>query len=161
MPLSINWRLCPTLTGIPVQIREYQAADAVEILCGGAKQPSAKLDIALAEAKKKEGPTATVVDGDRVMACFGLSIVWEGMAEAWMLCVSDINKHPMVARNAKRCLKNWIEEYKLVRIQAPLRADFMDGIKLAHWLGFECEGRMRKYQPDGTDALMHSIIIEG
>ena len=146
-----------------ITTRPYQAADALEILKGQAKQPGAALDEMsekLAVANEDNGPSVTFLADGNVIGCAGLTICWPGMSEAWMLCVKDIYKHPMVARVAKRQLITWADQYNLVRIQAPLRDDFMDGITFANWLGFSCEGRMRKFHPDGCDALLHSIIFE-
>ncbi len=146
-----------------ITTREYRAEDAIGILKGQPRQPGATLDDMsekLASANENNGPSVTFLADDKVIGSAGLTICWPGMAEAWCLFIHDITNYPMIARVAKRQLRTWADEYNLVRIQAPLREDFMAGITFAHWLGFECEGRMRKFHPDGCDALMHSIIYE-
>jgi len=143
-----------------ITAREYQPADALEIFKGSAKQPGAGPDTELAEAKKAEGPTVTFMAGDRVIGCAGLTVIWDGFAEGWCLFVDDLENYPMVSRVAKHKLAHWIKQYNLVRVQAPLRADFEIGVRFAQWLGFTFEGCMRKYHPDGCDALMYSIIVE-
>ena len=145
-----------------ITTREYKAADALEILKGQARQPGVTLDEAsekLAEANENNGPSATFLADDKVIGCAGLAICSPTIAEAWCLFVHDISDYPLIARVAKRQLRTWADEYNLERIQAPLREDFMVGITFAHWLGFECEGRLRKYYPD-CNALMHSVIFE-
>lgn len=146
-----------------ITTREYQAIDALEIIKGGAKQTGIiadEMSERLASANEDNGPSITFLADDKVIGCAGLTICWPGMAEAWCLFIEHISKYPMIARVAKRQLRAWADEYNLVRIQAPLRADFVDGIVFALWLGFKQEGRLRKYQPDGTDGIMHSVIFE-
>ena len=60
--------------------------------------------------------------------------------------------------------KNWrderIDEYKLWRLQTPLRSDFAVGVDYSKWLGFVFEARLENYHTDGTDALMYKIITK-
>ena len=45
----------------------------------------------------------------------------------------------------------------LKSLQAIVRSDFKDAHKLAKFLGFESEGLMRKYGPDGSDYERYAI----
>ena len=146
-----------------MELREYRADDALEIIKGRARQPSISAQETadkLAQIENADGPSTTIICDGRVIGCGGLTICWPGMSEAWCLFVEDIYNYRMMPRLVKHTLQTWAEQYKLVRIQAPLRADFPEGIHFAEWLGFECEGRMRKFHPDGCDGLMYSLIIE-
>ena len=146
-----------------IELLTYRTADALEIIKGQAKQPGITADQTadkLAQLETSDGPKCTFAADGKVIGVAGLTICWPEMAEAWCLFVENISDYKMLPRLAKRTLRSWADEYNLVRIQAPLRADFMDGIRFAEWLGFECEGRLRKFHPDGCDALMHSIIFE-
>ncbi len=146
-----------------LELRPYKAADALEIIACAPKQPGLEPSEQVkvwAEIKESTGPAVTGVFDNRVIGCGGLELRWPGFAEVWCLFVRDIGDYCMMPRTAKRILSQWMVDCKLVRVQAPLRADFSAGIRLAEWLGFTCEGRLKKYHPDGTDALMHSIIRE-
>ncbi len=101
-----------------------------------------------------------VLDG-RIIGCGGLFLLWPGVAEAWATFVKDIGQLHIDPKIARTTLHEWMEEYDLVRVHAPMRADWTEGLKYVKWLGMEPEGgRMRKYHYDGTDAIMHSIIRE-
>lgn len=143
-------------------LRPYKAEDAIEILSTKPRQPMLELDNITKEfAKLKEtrGPALTgTVDG-RVIGCGGLEILWPGFAEGWCLFSERIEIYGMAtAKTVKRVLWKWIKEYKLVRIQAPLRADFPLGLRFTEWLGFEYEATLHKYHPDRCDALIYSIV---
>jgi len=147
-----------------VNIRQYRAEDALAIIGRGTRQPGGvaldEMTDQLAKAKESRGPAVTAIADEKIVACGGIEVVWPGVAEAWCLFPHAMSHCEMLPRHAKRILQQWIEDYQLVRVQAPLRADFQTGIRFAEWLGFRCEGRLRRYHPDGCDALMHSIIVE-
>jgi len=148
---------------MPLEIVPYKTEHALEIIKGQAKQPALKVTEQIKEwAKTKEtrGPAVTGIYDGRIIGCGGLEICWPGMAEGWCLFVEDISNYNMVPKAVKLILKSWIEQYKLIRVQAPLRTDFPEGVHFCEWLGFEYEGLMRKYHPDGSDARMFSLVTE-
>ncbi len=148
-----------------MQLRPYKAEDALEVIRRQAKEPGLTLDAAtesLAKAKE-QGPALTVVAHGKILGCGGLAMPWPGMAEAWFLCSREVDNLPLLTkikmiRTAKRVLKKWIKEYKLSRVQVPLREDFPKGVKFAKVLGFTFESVMLKYHQGAGTALMHSII---
>ena len=145
-------------------LRQYKAEDAIEILSAGVKQPGLNLDPCTtqwAELKETRGPAVTAVEENRIIGCSGIEICWPGFAEIWCIFVEDIEKYGLkVALRIKPLVKKWIKENNLVRLQAPLRADFPEGIRMAEWVGFKYEATLQKYHPDGVDALMYVIIGE-
>ncbi len=110
-----------------------------------------------------------MLDGQPV-GCGGLFQMWPGVAEAWVVLHHNIEKMmPRAGVIVRRQLYDWMEEFNLVRVQAPLRADWPVGLRFAKWLGMMPDGAeqgvadgviMRNYHFDGTDAIMHSIITE-
>lgn len=146
-----------------LEIVPYKAEHALEIIKAQAKQPALELseqNIEWAKLKETAGPAVTGIYEDRIIGCGGLEIVWAGFAEGWCLFVKDIGEYAFMPRAVKRILADWTERYKLVRIQAPLRADFPEGVRFCEWLGFEYEGLLRKYHPDHSDGRMFALIIE-
>jgi len=51
------------------------------------------------------------------------------------------------------------ETHELSRIQASVCASDVRANRYAQWLGFEKEGIMRKYGPDGTDYIRYARVI--
>lgn len=145
-----------------IELRQYKPDDAIAILKGDPRQPGVKLDEqtqAWAELKASRGPAVTAVSRGRVVACGGLEILWEGMAEGWCLFADDLDGNALsISRKVLEIMQEWIKEHKLVRIQAPMRADFKMGLRFAEWLGFKKEGVLQKYHPDGSDAIMYALI---
>ena len=147
-----------------LDIRPYKAADAIEILSGNAKQPGLELDaltVKWAQEKETKGPAITGTVEGRIIGCAGLEIPWPRFAEGWCIFIDDIDKYALpMARKARPILKGWIKEFDLIRVQAPMRADFEAGLRFVDWLGLKLEARLKKYHPDACDALMYSIVGE-
>jgi len=146
-----------------LEIVSYKAEHALEIIKGQAKQPTLEINeqtIEWAKMKENRGPAVTGIYEGRIIGCGGLEIIYAGFAEGWCLFVADIGEYGFMPKAVKRILAAWIEEYKLIRIQAPLRVDFPEGIRFAEWLGLEYEGLLRKYHADHSDARMFALIIE-
>tara|TARA_R110002126_G_C10287404_1_gene485684 strand:- start:51 stop:491 length:441 start_codon:yes stop_codon:yes gene_type:complete len=87
-----------------------------------------------------------------VYAVTGLAPMWDGVAEAWFIPTKDMQKKKIqTIRLVRRELDAAIQRLKLRRVQAAVRSDFAGAHKLAKFLGFESEGLMKKYGPDGLD----------
>ena len=141
-----------------VELIEYLPEHAEQIVAEGDTDPSINIGNLPANwaTIRKGSPAMTGVADGRIVGCSGLEIWWPGMAEGWCVFVKDIYKYKMGLRLLKNKFYTWMDEYKINRIQAPLRADFEDGKKLAVFLGFECENPnpMKRYHCDDSDALM-------
>lgn len=146
------------------ELIDYKPEHAIDIVKKGIRQPNLKFcdeTQPWAESLAQHPAKTGVYDG-RIVGCGGLIILMERhRAEAWITPVSDIGNlqiDPQIIRNQ---LYDWILEYELVRIEAPLREDFAAGFSYAKYLGFKPEAKLEKYHTDGTDAYMHVIINEG
>lgn len=154
------------------ELVDYEPGHAIEILCGGAKEPDLVLDetnLKFVNERNEKGPCSTALFDGRPVSCGGFTLIWPGMAEAWMLFADDIFRYPIDPQVVKKWIYEKIDEYEILRLQAPLIADFAKGIKYARWLGFRPDGWpdvpdgvvMKKYHRDGKDAIMYSIITKG
>ena len=144
-----------------IELIQYKAEHAIEVIANRAQQPGLKVTGLIEQwAKHKESVISrTVVLGSKIIGCGGIEMCWPGMAEAWAVSIDDIRDYLVNPRKVKLQLHSWIKEHNLIRIQAPMRADFPAGIRFAEFLGFKDENaRLRNYHPDGTDALMYAII---
>ena len=100
-------------------------------------------------------------DGE-VVGVGGVIIYWEGVGEVWILLSPKIRKFPI---QMVRCIRKMYEKHStdrsFRRLQCVVSIDFPQGQKMVESLGFEKEGLLRKYLPEGTDAWMYSIIRNG
>lgn len=95
-----------------------------------------------------------LIEGHPVM-CWGLIVLWPGVAEAWMLRDEAISQHGMtLARCASAYFLQVGAALALSRCQFAVAADNGRAIRFAKYLKFSVEGVMRQYAPDGSDYLM-------
>jgi len=118
------------------------------------KQNDAQLGLVLAAlpAFTVPGRGLALLDGGKVYAVTGLAPLWDGVSEAWFIPTEDMqHKKVQTIRIVRRELDAAIKRLKLRRVQAVVRSDFKSAHKLARFLGFESEGLMKQYGPDGLD----------
>jgi hypothetical protein len=84
----------------------------------------------------------------KVVACFGVLKLWEGRGDAWALISGDIG-----ARGMRRL---HFEIRK--RLEAEHEAGFEQAKRWLSLLGFQYEGPLLKYTPDGRDCLRYARI---
>jgi hypothetical protein len=65
-----------------------------------------------------------------------------------------------MARHFKKKTDVLIETNNIKRLQTSVKADFWHGQKFAKWMGFETEGLMKNYGPDGSDYIRYARIIK-
>jgi hypothetical protein len=92
----------------------------------------------------------------------GASLMWGGVYEFWLILTKDSNRngtHSIVAFEAiKKKIDEIIKENEIFRAQAVVRLDFPKGIKMLEALGFQREGLLRRYTPDGASVYRYSRI---
>lgn len=100
-----------------------------------------------------------IVDG-YVIASAGIKPLWKGVGEGWFVASDNMPKKKLsVIKLIRENFDSMIQENNLVRVQAGVRADWLEAKRFAEFLGFEHEGIMRKYGPDGQDYLRMARII--
>lgn len=89
---------------------------------------------------------------DLIVAAAGVHILWGGVAEGWIVMSKHGYSAPKtVARYTDRLFDGIMADNELWRIQASVSASDTKALRFASWLGFEDEGLMKKYGPDGSD----------
>jgi len=102
----------------------------------------------------------TLLDGDDVLACAGVSVMWEGVAEGWIVLSKKARKHKVsVARYTDALFDDIMRDNNLWRIQASIHTTDEKAIRFAQWLEFEYEGIMRKFGPDGSDYFRYARVM--
>lgn len=105
---------------------------------------------------KAAGPCYSLVDEDGgVYACSGLAKQWENRASAWALISTEAGKHFYMIHKAVR---RGILLHHFRRIEATVDVGFEQGYRWMKLLGFEYEGRMRAYTPDGRDCDLFARV---
>jgi RimJ/RimL family protein N-acetyltransferase len=101
---------------------------------------------------EQPGLAFTCMINNEPIASAGMKLLWDGVAEGWVLATSKVWNHPLIiARAIKKNFARLAMEHKIHRVQTAVRAEFGIGIKFAKWLGLENEGLMKRYGFDGAD----------
>jgi hypothetical protein len=97
---------------------------------------------------------AALVDG-RAVAFGGCLELWQDRAFMWSLIGEDAGPHMRVL---VRAAYGYLQAAPWRRIEAAVASDFRQGHRLIRMLGFEFEGRMRAFSPDGLDHDLYARI---
>ena len=116
------------------------------------------LDYELSDETKKtficngELSGITLFDDKTILGFGGVHLLWRGVGESWIMLSTEGRKKPLtVAKYTFNLFDDIMARNSLERIQASVASDDPKAISFAKWLGFEVEGLMRKYGPDGND----------
>lgn len=108
--------------------------------------------------------TITAIFQGKIAAVAGVIILWEGVGLFWIILTENCKKEGCFGILAVSAIRDkfneLIEKNNLWRAQATVRTDFAVAVKMIKFLGFECEGIMKKYLPDKSDAFIFGKIIE-
>ena len=92
-----------------------------------------------------------LIDG-YVIASAGIKPLWPGVGEAWIVASDNMPKKKLsVIKLIRENFDRMIQDNNFVRVQAGVRYDWPEAKRFAEFLGFEHEGIMKKYGPDGQD----------
>lgn len=95
-------------------------------------------------------------EGD-VIFIGGVVPMWQGRAAVWSLVSTYAGSDMLrIHRKVRQKLNDFNEKYR--RLEMTVDVGFTQGHRWAKMLGFEVEGYMRAYRPDGGDMLMYSRI---
>jgi len=109
----------------------------------------------LCEVYESGGLAWTIMDNDKVVASGGVIFYWPGVGEGWMLVTKRARAYPLaLIKVMKKGIDAASREMKLNRIHATVKCDDRQALRLAKILGFQVEGRLRRYGPDGKDYFM-------
>lgn len=113
--------------------------------------------IRFATVWEKEGVGYTMLADGKIVFCGGIIDIGWKRGEAWSFMGNLFYKYPKscykVCRNK---LGEIIKEKGYRRIQALVDIDMYGGENFVKHLGFEKEGLLKSYGPDGEDMLMYS-----
>lgn len=101
----------------------------------------------------------TLMDDDVILGMGGVHNMWDGVGEAWLV-ISEygFDKPRTIAKWTNVMFDVVQEEYGYKRIQAAVSLKDNDALRFVKWMGFEEEGVMRKYGPDGSDYARYAKV---
>lgn len=109
------------------------------------------------QAQAKLGWSVTGFIGIAPVVCFGSIPIWHGVSEAWMVADDRARTKPVLMTKFGRVFADTLAiSQELHRLQITVRTTDKRAVKWAKVIGFEQEGVMRQYGPDGVDYLLMS-----
>ena len=104
---------------------------------------------------QQPGWSYTLIQNGHIICCAGIVDMWPGVGEAWFIASNKIheNARPFIKFAKTDVMQKVIDENGLWRVQAVCKEDWPAALKFARCMGFEPEGVMRKYGPEGMDYI--------
>jgi len=140
-----------------MRTRPIKAEDMLEVL---RKDPGNMIEkfVDYEVAKRNEAnPFAiTVLDDEgNPVACGGVTEVWPGRAQTWAILIKESGRY---MTRITRAAKELFDRCSSARIEITVESNFEQGKRWAEILGFKEEAYMRKYFPNGSDAIIFSKV---
>lgn len=99
------------------------------------------------------GPTLTALADGHVIACAGIATPGFGIGTLWAVVSQDAGPHFI---RLDRAVRRFLDIPKLRRIEASSEVNFDQGCRWLELLGFQSEGVMVKYGPNGEDHMRYA-----
>lgn len=143
-----------------LQVLQYVSGDV-----GRLKAREFFAEVAFIEKKierlidEKDGMAFTIFHREQVIAIVGHSELWRGVAEVWSVTSDDIIP---VRFSFQKLILGMLDTFQegrnYTRVQFTVREGYAPAQRWAESLGFELEGTLVKYGPDGADHYMYARI---
>ncbi len=110
---------------------------------------------AMLASQAELGLAVTALVNGMPVAVFGVIPLWPHVAELWSIISAPARRLPkqLTMVGAAFC-DIAAQSLRLHRLQITVRSDEERSLRWARHLGFEVEGLMRRYTPDGVDAYI-------
>lgn len=119
------------------------------------------MDIML-DMQSQLGMAVTALVHGKPVAMFGCIKIWTGVGEMWSIISDDARRYPKQLTLVAGAFSDIVtQSLSLHRLQITVRSDEPRALRWAKYLGFEIEGLMRKYSPDGTDTYILARVNHG
>ena len=149
---------------VKYKIIPYERSHTDEILTFGMNDKLLENDANCEEGRIDygiPGLSFTLLADNNIVLCGGITPLWDGVAEGWVIASKRIYDHKIKSVSAiKKRLDLLCINNKIWRVQTSVKEDFKVGVRFAEWLGLEKEGLMRMYGPDKTNYIRMAKIYE-
>tara|TARA_R110000822_G_scaffold90191_1_gene208668 strand:- start:726 stop:1175 length:450 start_codon:yes stop_codon:yes gene_type:complete len=138
------------------EIKDFKPEHAKEIISFGMNSKLMEIDAGYEDNHiynySVKGNAYTMFMNDKPIFAIGIVILWNGVAEGWVLASQNIFEMKfLAAKTMKELTDDMCKKNKIKRLQTSVKVDFKLGVRFATWLGLEVEGLKKKYGPDGSD----------
>ena len=140
-----------------IEIVEFEAKHCQDLLLQDAQSLAQPLleSAEYAESLAQGGPHFSALHDGAVVGCAGVWMIEPHRGIAWALIATGIGINML---HMHKAVKRFLDECQVPRIETSVNYDFTQGHRWMEMLGFEAEGVMRKYYPDGSDAIMYARV---
>lgn len=98
--------------------------------------------------------------GGEIYGIVGSYRQWEGVAQLWAVFDDRAERYPMELVKTCLVLINYAKQrQELRRVSLTVRSSYTKGNRFAEVLGFDLEGRMVGFLPDGEDANLYARLF--
>ena len=105
------------------------------------------------------GPAFTILNEKEIIGIAGVVILWPGVGEAWTFLNPSFKRYAKsIHRAVKEKLQEIMDTFNLHRVQTTVLDGFEAGIRWVKRLGFEEEGIMKAYGPNGEDFIRFARV---
>ena len=110
-------------------------------------------------AQAQQGQAISVIERGKTLGIFGSTPIWKGLDEGWFLVDEAVRRYGIaMTKVAKKWIALKFQKDSLNRLQITVRCDDIRAEKWAKCLGFQTDGVMRRFGPDGSDFFLMSIV---
>ncbi len=106
---------------------------------------------------EKTNAVTIFVDGE-IMACGGITEIWNGRGNLWGIFSEASKRYPIAAF---RAMKKYVDSSQVRRIEVAVPCGLEVGHKRVRLLGFKLECVAEKYLPNGLDCTLYARIKDG
>jgi len=149
---------------VKYEITSFDKSHVDEILTFGMNDKLLENDASSEEGRIDigiPGLSFTLWADNNIVLCGGITPMWDGVAEGWVIASKRIYDHKIKSVSAiKKRLDLLCTNNKIWRLQTSVKEDFKIGVRFAEWLGLKKEGLMRMYGPDKSNYYRMAKIYE-
>lgn len=112
-----------------------------------------------AQEHAKRGQGYSMVEGDCIVACGGVDVIWQGVGEAWTILSRHAENHKLsLHRTVLRCLNEIINSHRLHRVQAHVLKGDERAINWIIRLGFHPEAVLESFGLNREDYIVYARL---
>jgi len=103
----------------------------------------------------------TLLEDDKVISIYGTIKLWRGVGDLFAIMCKDVHLYGRILYDFFiSTMAIVFKAMDLVRLQSIVVVGFERGMRFAEGIGFEREGIMRRWSPDGRDVYIYSKLKE-